>query len=429
MNKTVRMDIRSFWSLTILIFCVCDAREYGRRNIYRRKGIYGYSPYMQGEGYGYSSLRSVSPYPRCRRSKTKIELTVLNDDGTPVPYSKIDYVDAATMSTNNRWTNERGVLRFVVNGCKAKLVVYSKNGDPTYHEVDLTDSKTGVQKETVVLRNTANFLIYIVPTEDDKWSQEQVKFIYISGRTTGRGDAIAGSGGAAPLAVKVEAGQDLKLMLVGQTGIFPAYLHLRSLDITTNPAEATMALPPFSLGTKELGLVVGCNLADLSGVSDGLKLATKYVYYVEEGSNTVTKVDTLQDCEPFLNLDICFTHHFYIEKIEWKITRDYLVMAEFNTKDINYRGNCYVVDSGGKVKSTEIPSKVIYEDDPNDENNNLFIFNEAVFYIGCICKGTLKNYQSIGTITYYNVGTGPQFVGPKPGSKADFHKICTKCLT
>ena len=108
------------------------------------------------------------------------------------------------------------------------------------------------------------FVSYYLATEDDKWSQEQVKFIYISGRTTGRGDALAGSGGAAPLAVKVEAGKDLKLMLIGQTGIFPAYLHLHSLDITTNPAEATMALPPFSLGTKELGLVVGCNLADLS---------------------------------------------------------------------------------------------------------------------------------------------------------------------
>jgi len=270
--------------------------------------------------------------------------------------------------------------------------------------------------------------IYIVPTEESKseggykWSQELIKFIYISGRTTGKGNAIAGSGGAAPLALKVEAGENLHLMLVGQIGIIPAYLQLRNLDVTTNPAEATMALPPFSLGTKELGLVVGCNLADLSGVNDGLELAARYVYYVEEGSNTITAVDTQRDCEPFLSLDICFTHHFYVEKIDWKTKRDYLLMAEFNTKNIQYRGNCYAVDSNGRVRSTEIPSKVIYEDDPNE----ISIFQKrAVFLMGCICKGTLKNYQSIGTYTYYSTGSGPS--SPQPRSKADFYQICTKC--
>ena len=55
-----------------------------------------------------------------------------------------------------------GVLRFVVSGCEVSLIVYSKRGDPTYHPVDLTKSKTGLKKETVVLKNIANYLIYLV---------------------------------------------------------------------------------------------------------------------------------------------------------------------------------------------------------------------------------------------------------------------------
>merc|ERR1719234_1478817 len=99
-----------FIVLAFIVVSVCDARRrdysYGRGSKYGNRG-YGErrgSSYNRGSGYsrgyGYSSSSYGSPYPRCRHSKTKINLVVLEGDGTPVPHTKIDYVDATTMKMN-----------------------------------------------------------------------------------------------------------------------------------------------------------------------------------------------------------------------------------------------------------------------------------------------------------------------------------------
>merc|ERR1719411_422305 len=220
------MDSRllCFIVLAFIVVSVCDARrrdysygrgrKYGNRGYGERRGSSynrgsGYnrdSGYSRGSGYGYSSSSYGSPYPRCRHSKTKINLVVLEGDGTPVPHTKIDYVDASTMKMNEKWTNNIGVSRLYVSGCEATLIVYSKKGDPTYQEVDLKDCKSGTKKVTVVLKNIGNFLVYINPTESNaydinsiteepeyKWNFEHVRYIYKSGSITGEGHAVGGN--------------------------------------------------------------------------------------------------------------------------------------------------------------------------------------------------------------------------------------------
>merc|ERR1740131_465919 len=160
------MDSRllCFIVLAFIVVSVCDARRgdysYGRGRKYGNRG-YGErrgSSYNRGSGYGYSSSSYGSPYPRCRHSKTKINLVVLEADGTPVPHTKIDYVDASTMKMNEKWTNNIGVSRLYVSGCEATLIVYSKKGDPTYHEVDLKDAKTGTKKSNCCPQKYWKFL-------------------------------------------------------------------------------------------------------------------------------------------------------------------------------------------------------------------------------------------------------------------------------
>jgi len=330
-----------------------------------------------------------------------------------------------------------------VSGCEATLIVYSKKGDPTYQEVDLKDCKSGTKKVTVVLKNIGNFLVYINPTESDaydindndppmyKWKFEHVRYFYQSGSITGEGHAVGGLG-AGPLAVRVEDGKDLKLMLTGQTGTIPAYLGLSSLDLSKS-AETTMALPPFSVGgTKEFGVVVGCNMADIDVSQDQFgsrpKLFDVFVYYVDRTA-TQPAVSLLVgsgldwDCDVSTASpdDHCYTHHFNVSKAEYKTDRDYLFMVEFDTEGIKYRGNCYATDCNGKIKSTEIPSSVTYESDANDG----FSVSTPVFYIGCICKGKLANYQSLGTFATYeadNSGT------PMPDLEAFYGPgFCTEC--
>jgi len=420
-----RLRLLCFIVLAFIVLCICDARgrgNYRRREDYgysssRRKGGYGYSSGRK-RGHGYSSSRYVSPYPRCRQSRTKIQLVVLEENGTPVPYSKIDYVDATTMNINHRWTNNIGVLRFVVSGCEATLIVYSKKGDPTFHEVDLNDCKTGVQKETVVLRNTANFLVNVVPTEYDpdatpathKWNQELVRYIYKSGKTTGEGQAVAGSDGAAPLAIKVEDGKDLHLMLVGQTGTIPSYLELSSVDVG---GEARISLPPFLEGTKEYGFVVGCNLAVADDDTD-YAIESAHVYSVERGTTVLDNpIDTKLDCsESPAAGTYCRTQHFLVSKTDWETTKDYLVMVKFETTDVTYMGNCYVTDCNGKVKSAVIPATP-YEDEG---------VNEAIFQIGCICKGSMKYFKTLATIAQDDT---------IPTTTAEFYSsaFCASCLT
>jgi hypothetical protein len=429
-----RLRLLCFIVLAFIVLCICDVRGRGnyRRNegygysSSRRKGGYGYSSGRK-RGHGYSSSRYVSPYPRCRQSRTKIQLVVLEENGTPVPYSKIDYVDATTMNINQRWTNNIGVLRFVVSGCEATLIVYSKKGDPTFHEVDLNDCKTGVQKETVVLRNTANFLVNVVPTEYDleddayKWNQELVRYIYKSGKTTGEGQAVAGSGGAAPLAIKVEDGQDLHLMLVGQTGTIPAYLQLSSVDLDTS-AEATMALPPFLEGTKEYGFVVGCNVADVadSGLRD--KIIEAYVFSAVRGTeDDVEAVNTNWDCDNSPGASTyCREYHFFVGKSDWATTKDYLVLVRFGLDAGNrvpsyetFKGNCYVTDCNGKVKSAVIPATEFAEPGMGETT-------EPIFQIGCICKGSMKYFHSVAEVEQDD--TTPTF------TRTQFYSICNKCL-
>jgi len=372
---------------------------------------------------------------------------VLEGDGTPVPHTKIDYVDASTMKMNEKWTNNIGVSRLYVSGCEATLIVYSKKGDPTYQEVDLKDCKSGTKKVTVVLKNIGNFLVYINPTEayaydqydrvpggdspDYKWKFEHVRYIYQSGSITGEGHAVGGIG-AGPLAVRVEDGQGLKVMLTGQTGTIPAYLQLSNLDFSEEIAEATMALPPFSVGgSKQFGVVIGCNMADLAENQDVHDerpwLEKVFVFYVDRSSSspTVTRLDTDWNCDSEdtdLELtDHCYTHHFNVSKAEYKNDRDYLFMVEFDDKDIYYRGNCYAVDCNGKIKSTEIPSSELYEAiDPTTALTE----PAPVFVIGCICKGKMANYQSLGTFATYesdNAGT------PEPTTLDEFYGYCTAC--
>jgi len=433
-----RLRLLCFIVLAFIVLCICDARgrgNYRRREDYgysssRRKGGYAYSSGRK-RGHGYSSSRYVSPYPRCRQSRTKIQLVVLEENGTPVPYSKIDYVDATTMNINHRWTNNIGVLRFVVSGCEATLIVYSKKGDPTFHEVDLNDCKTGVQKETVVLRNTANFLVNVVPTEYDleddahKWNQELVRYIYKSGKTTGEGQAVAGSGGAAPLAIKVEDGKDLHLMLVGQTGTIPAYLELSSVDVG---GEATMALPPFLEGTKDYGFVVGCNMA-VDDDTDDYEIIVPYVFSATRDPTEVpVRVDTNWDCDPSRDADeYCRTHHFFVGKTDWETTKDYLVLVQLGKYDLSdnlvvqngdtYKGNCYVTDCNGKVKSAVIPA-TSFTDDTSD-------VTKAIFQIGCICKGSMKNFKTIASVAQDSI------VDDLPNSRDDFYStaLCASCLT
>merc|ERR1719347_2448826 len=159
-----------FIVLAFIAVSVCDARrgdysyrrgsKYGNRGYGERRGS-SYnrgSGYSRGSGYGYSSSSYGSPYPRCRHSKTKINLVVLEGDGTPVPHTKIDYVDASTMKMNEKWTNNIGVSRLYVSGCEATLIVYSKKGDPTYHEVDLKDCKSGTKKSNCCPQKYWKFL-------------------------------------------------------------------------------------------------------------------------------------------------------------------------------------------------------------------------------------------------------------------------------
>merc|ERR1719315_548173 len=426
-----------FIVLAFIVLSVCEARGYG----YGSQSRYGKRGYKDRKssgyrGYGYSSSSYGSPYPRCRHSKTKINLVVLEGDGTPVPHTKIDYVDASTMKMNEKWTNNIGVSRLYVSGCEATLIVYSKKGDPTYREVDLKDAKTGTKKVTVVLKNIGNFLVYINPTEYNdaldgyKWKFEHVRYFYQSGKITGEGHAVGGLD-AGPLAVRVENGKDLKVMLTGQTGTIPAYLGLSSLDLTNGIAEATMALPPFSVGgTKEFGVVVGCNMGDIEESQDKVdfrpRLSDVFVYYVDrsDADSGVQSVDTKWDCETVDNVDAdayCYTHHFYVSKEDWKTDRDYLFMVDFDIGGINIRGNCYAVDCNGKIKSTEIPSSELYE--ANDPTS-AFTQPAPVFVIGCICKGKMAYYQSLGTIATYEELSGDT---PEPTTLDEFYGYCTAC--
>jgi len=412
----MRIDIRflCFIVLAFMLLSVCDSRGYRRRNRYRRKGSYGYSLDRKGD-YGYSPSRSVSPYPRCRHSRTKIQVAVLDGNGTPVPYTKINYVDSKdyidSSGLNQRWTDDLGVSRFVASGCDVSLIVYSKRGDPTYHQVDLTKSKTGLKKETVVLKNIANYLIYLVPTETDddgvlRWSNEHCRYIYQSGKTTGQGQAI----GPAPLTVRVETDESLKVLLFCQTGKVPAYLELSSSSLFTDPptpAQATMSLPPYSLPSKEFGLVVGCNLADVNGVDTSVRLSAVYVYALDRNADDFETIIINWDCSdsPAANT-YCYDHHFYIDKVEWVTTKDYLLIVEFfENGDIEFKGNCYAVDSNGKIKSAEIEIASGRAATPT-------------FQIACVCKGTLKYWYPLNK---YTDGL------THPASADDFDTYCSTC--
>jgi len=47
-----------------------------------------------------------------------------------------------------------------------------------------------------------------------------------------------------------------------------------------------------------------------------------------------------------------------------------------------------------------------------------------VFQIGCICKGKLANYQSLGSIDTYDADSGGT---PEPADLDAFYDVCTKC--
>jgi len=395
-----------------MLLTVCDSRGYRRKNRYRGRGSYGYALDRKGD-YGYSPSRSVSPYPRCRHSRTKIQVAVLDGDGTPVPYTKINYVDSKdyidSSGLNQRWTDDLGVSRFVASGCEVSLIVYSKRGDPTYHQVDLTKSKTGLKKETVVLKNIANYLIYLEPTEtdengDSRWSNEHCRYIYQSGKTTGQGQAI----GSAPLTVRVETDESLKVLLFCQTGKVPAYLELSSSSLFTDPptpAQATMALPPYSLPSKEFGLVVGCNLADTEGV-EFVSLAAVNVYAVDRNTDNFDPITIDWECPAISEDRYCYINHFYIDKVNWVTTKDYLLIVEFTKDlDIEFKGNCYAVDHNGKIKSAEIEIASGFSSDPT-------------FQIACVCKGTLKYWYPLNK---YTDGL------THPASADDFDTYCSKC--
>merc|ERR1712168_702904 len=280
-----------------------------------------------------------------------------------------------------------------------------------------------------------------VPTLAYKWKFEHVRYFYQSGSITGEGHAVGGID-AGPLAVRVEDDKDLKIMLTGQTGTIPAYLGLSSLDLSKS-AETTMALPPFSVGgTKEFGVVVGCNMADISVDVSGNQLVSQdqvaerpllkngYVYYVDRSEYSgLQSLNTKWDCDSensVVSGEYCYTHHFYVSKEDWKTDRDYLFVVEFDKWDIDggedtfYRGNCYATDCNGKIKSTEISSSVSYVPESSGFEPT------PVFQIGCICKGKLANYQSLGSIDTYDADV---VVGgtPEPADLDAFYDVCTKC--
>merc|ERR1719209_457023 len=154
-----------------------------------------------------------------------------------------------------------------------------------------------------------------------------------------------------------------------------------------------------------------------------------FVYYVDRssGSPTVTRLDTDWNCDSEdtdLELtDHCYTHHFNVSKAEYKTDRDYLFIVEFDTwaenVDTFYRGNCYATDCNGKIKSTEISSSVSYKPESSGTTPT------PVFQIGCICKGKLANYQSLGSIDTYDADSGGS---PAPATLDAFYGLCTKCL-
>jgi len=261
-----------------------------------------------------------------------------------------------------------------------------------------------------------------------RWNLEQIRYFYKSGKITGEGLAVGGID-AGPLSIRVENGKDLKLMLTGQTGTIPAYLGLSSVQKRT---EATMALPPSpkEIGTKEFGVVVGCNLADKDESQDDLmarpSLMQVHVYYVDRSvvGSGVQKLNTKWDCDTVDNPDAaayCYSHHFYVKKTEWKTNRDYLFMVEFNIENLKILGNCYAVDCNGKIESTEIPSAELYQADPD----STFTDPAPVFQIGCICKGNFKKYQSLGTIGTFEADS---YGTPKP-SLDEFYEtgLCNTC--
>jgi len=83
-------------------------------------------------------------------------------------------------------------------------------------------------------------------------------------------------------------------------------------------------------------------------------------------------------------------------------------------------GNCYAVDCNGKIKSTEIPSSVLFEADVSLG----YTIATPIFQIGCICRGKMALYQSLGTIaTYERLNSGT----PAPANLDAFYRLCTAC--
>merc|ERR1719431_1067946 len=174
----------------------------------------------------------------------------------------------------------------------------------------------------------------------------------------------------------------------------------------------------------DYGFVVGCNMA-VDDDTDVYEIIVPYVFSATRDPTEVpVRVDTNWDCDPSRDADeYCRTHHFFVGKTDWETTKDYLVLVQLgkydlsdnlvDQDDVTYKGNCYVTDCNGKVKSAVIPATPFAEPGMGETT-------EPIFQIGCICKGSMKYFHSVAEVEQED--TTPTF------TRTQFYSICNKCL-
>jgi len=97
-------------------------------------------------------------YPRCHKSKTLLEVIVLDTSGSLVENAEIIKADDKTFfkkanPTERFETDNSGIAKFYAVGCEATLII-SKDLYRKHHQVNLKDCKTLRKREIVVLDPT-----------------------------------------------------------------------------------------------------------------------------------------------------------------------------------------------------------------------------------------------------------------------------------
>jgi len=172
-----------FIVLAFIVLSVCEARRDYRHGSRGRfdKGGYGDhkdmykdrgSGYSRG-GYEYSSSQLVQ-YPRCHKSKTLLEVLVL-DVRTGMPVANAEVINVEVINNERFETDISGIAKLYAVGCQATLII-AKNLNRKHHQVNLKDCKTSRKKEIVVLDTILHDIQQMHQTTTDNVLDEVLHF-------------------------------------------------------------------------------------------------------------------------------------------------------------------------------------------------------------------------------------------------------------